>query len=241
MRNARPLQLVAPLCAALAAPAASQETPATEWDQGYEVAGPLAVLPYRERAEAENRMLRDRLENLLPGLMRECGLDMWLVINREYNEDPVYLTLVPAPVFAARRTTILVFHDRGPAEGVERLTVSRYALGDFYESAWEEGGSDDEQWTRLAEVVAERDPERIGVNTSEHWAFGDGLSASLAARLGQALGDDASTRLTSGGGPVHPLARDPHGPGDGGLPTARAAGPQRHRGGVLERGRHAPE
>ena len=45
--------------------------------------------------------------------MRTSDLDMWIVINREYNEDPVYLTLVPEPVFAARRTTILVFTDRG--------------------------------------------------------------------------------------------------------------------------------
>ena len=66
----------------------------------------------------------DALE-LLPELMRETGIDCWIVVNREYAEDPVCLTLVPEPVFAARRTTILVFFDRGPEEGVERLTVSR--------------------------------------------------------------------------------------------------------------------
>ena len=63
------------------------------------------VLPERRRPEAVNAMLRDRLDNLLPRLMRENGIDMWLVINREYVEDPVYLTLVPEPTFAARRTS----------------------------------------------------------------------------------------------------------------------------------------
>ncbi len=165
------------------------------WDQGYAVPRPPAILDERARAAAANRILRERLDLLLPGLMREAGLDMWLVINREYNEDPVYLTLVPEPVFAARRTTILLFYDRGPDEGVERLTVSRYGLGDLYESAWE-GGTGDAQWEQLRQLVAARAPQRIGVDTSEHWAFGDGLSSGLRARLVAALGA-LSERLVS--------------------------------------------
>lgn len=173
------------------------------WDQGFEAPGALAILPHRERADVVNRHLRTRLDTLLPGLMREVGIDLWIVANREYAEDPVYLTLVPEPVFAARRTTLLVFFDRGvdPAtgadRGVERLTVSRYALGDFYASAWEQGGTDEAQWARLAEVVRERDPRHIGVNTSRHWAFGDGLSSGLAERLAEALGPDLAPRITS--------------------------------------------
>lgn len=166
-------------------------------DQGYTVDELPAILPQRDQAAATNALLRDRLDNLLPRLMRESGLDMWLVINREYAEDPVYLTLVPAPVFAARRTTILVFHDRGEEAGVERLTVSRYALGDFYAPAWEEGGSDDAQWARLREVIAERDPQTIGIDTSTHWAHADGLSAGLRDRLQDALGAPYTDRLQS--------------------------------------------
>ena len=136
------------------------------------------VLPHRQRVEVVNDLLRDRLDNLLPQLMRETGIDMWVVINREYNEDPVYLTLVPEPVFRARRTTMLVFFDRGPQEGVERLTVSRYGLGGMYQGVWD-GGSLEEQWQRLAEVIDDRNPQRIGVNISHGWAFEDGLSAGL--------------------------------------------------------------
>jgi hypothetical protein len=176
----------------VAEPSASR----TLWSEGYIHPGPFAVLPERAQTEAVNRMLQDRLDHLLPRLMREAGLDMWLVINREYAEDPVYLTLVPEPVFAARRTTMLVFFDRGEEEGIERLTVSRYDLGDFYGSAWD-GGADDEQWQRLAEVISERSPEKIGINTSEHWAFGDGLSSGLAQRLSQALPEELASRLTS--------------------------------------------
>lgn len=165
-------------------------------EQGRSVDGPGAVLSQRQRPEPVNRALEERLVDLLPRLMREVGLDMWLVINREYAEDPVYLTLVPEPVFAARRTTMLVFHDRGAEEGVERLTVSRYPLGKLYDAVWE-GGDLDEQWVRLAEVITERDPQRIGINVSRHWPVADGLTASLRDRLEESLGKDLAERLVT--------------------------------------------
>jgi hypothetical protein len=109
--------------AAAAGPVATASPPAAA-AQGREISRLPAVLPHRERVAAVNRMLGERLEQLLPRLMRETGIDMWLIINREYNEDPVYLSLVPEPVFAARRTTMLVIHDRGPEQGVVPLPVS---------------------------------------------------------------------------------------------------------------------
>ena len=165
-------------------------------EQGRWVDGPGAVLRQRQRVEPVNRALEERLTELLPRLMREVGLDMWVVINREYAEDPVYLTLVPDPVFAARRTTMLVFHDRGDGAGIDRLTVSRYPLGELYEAVWE-GGDLDEQWARLAEVIAERNPQRIGINVSRHWPVADGLTASLRDRLEESIGTDLALKLVS--------------------------------------------
>jgi Xaa-Pro aminopeptidase len=167
-----------------------------EFSQGREVPPPTAALAQRDRVEPVNRMLEQRLDDLLPRLMRETDLDMWLVINREYAEDPVYFSLVPEPVFAARRTTMLLFHDRGEDEGVERLTVSRYPLGGLYEAAWE-GGDLDEQWRRLAELVAEREPQRIGVDISRDWAIADGLTAALEERLREVLEPALAERLVS--------------------------------------------
>ncbi len=155
-----------------------------------------AVLPERARPDAVNAALRDRLDNLLPSLMRETGIDMWVVINREYAEDPVYLTLVPEPVFAARRTSMLVFFDRGPEKGVERLTVSRYPFGAFYEAAWE-GGDLDAQWKRLGEVIRERNPKKIAIDTSRHWAFADGLTHALHGRLMEVLDAPLRSRIVS--------------------------------------------
>jgi len=159
----------------------------------------FAVLPGPRRVEVENRILVDRLDTLLPRLMAEAGLDMWLVINREYAEDPVYFTLVPQPSFAARRTTMLVFSRK--ADGtVERLSVNRYPLGGPYTAAWS-GGDLDAQWKALADVIVSRDPKRIGINTSRHWPVADGLTAGLDARLREVLPSDYAARLT----PAEPL------------------------------------
>ena len=171
-----------------------QATPVA--DQGRAISETGAILAQRHRIAPVNEVLQGRLEELLPRLMRETGIEMWLVLNREHAEDPVYFSLVPEPVFAARRTTMLVFFDRGGEEGVERLTVSRYPLGDLYEAAWE-GGDLEEQWVRLAEVIRERNPRRIAIDTSRHWAVADGLTAGMHERLTEALGPELSTRLVS--------------------------------------------
>jgi Xaa-Pro aminopeptidase len=157
------------------------------------------VMSLRAQAEVRNRWLRERLEHVLPALMARTGLDMWLVIAREYNEDPVVLSLLPQPVMSARRRTILVF-TRRPDGSVERLTVSRYGLkdaqGDLYATAWNPDAEPD-QYAALARLVAERDPQSIGLNMSSTFAFGDGLSHSEYERLTAALGEPFAPRLTS--------------------------------------------
>ena len=166
------------------------------WTAAFAAQAQPGVVAFADRPEVENRLLEERLELLLPRLMREQGIDLWLVIAREYNDDPVFLSLVPKPRFTARRTTMLLFHDRGPEAGVERLTISRYPLGTLYQAAWE-GGDLEAQWRRLAEVIAERDPEKIAVNVSATWPVADGLSHGLHRQLQEALGDGLSQRLVS--------------------------------------------
>ncbi len=151
-------------------------------------------VPLRERAEITDRWLAGRLETLLPELMRREGVDMWILVAREYNEDPVLATMVPASwLGAVRRRTILLFFDRGPAAGVERLAVARYAVGEMIEGAWDPA-TQPGQWARLAELVAERDPSRIALNVSPTFALADGLSASEHSALLAALGEH-STRV----------------------------------------------
>nr|PZN25402.1 MAG: Xaa-Pro aminopeptidase [Chloroflexota bacterium] len=150
------------------------------------------ILPLRQRAELRNAWLRQRLEALLPELMAREGLDMWIVAAREYNEDPVILTLLPEPAMAARRRTVLVF-SRRPDGSVERLTLDRYGFGDLYVRAWDPAAED--QFACLRRVVHERDPQSIGLNISETFAFGDGLTHSEYVQITSALGPTYTARV----------------------------------------------
>ena len=155
------------------------------------------ILPMRERAEVIDRWLTHRLDAVLPDLMRREAIDLWVVSAREYNEDPIIETLLPATWMAARRRTMLVFYDQGPEEGVERLAISRYAVGEAFPAAWDPDTQPD-QWARLAEIIAERDPDRIALNTSRTFALADGMTASELEQLKEALPAPYPERIVSG-------------------------------------------
>ncbi|HKL17418.1 MAG TPA: hypothetical protein VJ905_00545, partial [Halalkalibaculum sp.] len=125
----------------------------------------------QKRAEVQNNWLNYRLDNVIPELMRREDIDMWIIIAREYNEDPVIKTMLPATWQSARRRTILVFFDDG--ETVERLAVARYDIGEFFKTAWNKEEQPD-QWARLSEVITERDPGKIALNYSTTFALADG-------------------------------------------------------------------
>ncbi|MEN9935253.1 MAG: hypothetical protein RLZZ387_1832 [Chloroflexota bacterium] len=152
------------------------------------------IRPLRQRAEVRNAWLRQRLDTVLPEVMAREDLDMWVVAAREYNEDPVIMTLLPEPSMAARRRTILVF-SRRPDGTVERLTLDRYGFGDLYARAWDPASED--QLECLARIVRERDPRSIGLNVSELFSFGDGLSHGEYLLVADALGDRYLPRARS--------------------------------------------
>ena len=183
------------LLAATAVAATPAASPQPSQGRRIDSASDYVVLPSHERVEPENRILTERLEHLLPALMAETGLDMWVVVNREYAEDPVYFTLVPQPSFAARRTTMLVF-SRAADGTVERLAVNRYPLGGPYKSAWS-GGDLDAQWKALGALIASREPKRIGIDVSRTWPAADGLTHALHERLVEVLPPGYADRLVS--------------------------------------------
>jgi Xaa-Pro aminopeptidase len=163
----------------------------------------------REQADVRQAWLAQRLEQVLPRLMREHGVDMWIVPVREYNEDPVFHSIVSPTTFAARRRTIYVFFDRGPADGVERLAIGGTSQGGLYavvrdpaaptgtagttRRAAEPFGP--EQWRLLTPLIAERDPRVIAVNISQTHAFSDGLTVGEWEQLQEALGETYRGRV----------------------------------------------
>jgi len=158
------------------------------------------VLSIRERAAAVDGITAMRLDKLLPRVMREAGIDMWIMPSYEDNYDPVFLTMVPYDPWCPI-TQILVFFDRGPGKGIERLNVSRTNMRGLHEKAWDSRAWDKEkkesQWDCLARIVRERDPKAIGINESDVIWAADGLSASLKRRLVETLGPKYAARMVS--------------------------------------------
>jgi hypothetical protein len=154
------------------------------------------ILPMRDRAEVIDKLLSNKIDTVLPQLMRREGIDMWVIVSREYNEDPVIKTMLPATWHAARRRTILVMFDPGEGKKVETIAVSRYKVGERFDIAWDKQEEPD-QWKRFAEIVVERKPKKIGINQSEHWGLADGMVATELQLLNDSLPTKYRTRITS--------------------------------------------
>ena len=132
------------------------------------------ILEQRERALKINNVLKERFDNLLPKLMDKTEIDMWILISREYNEDPVLKTMLPAEWLNARRRTILVFYRNKEKNTLDKLAVARYNFGENIISAWDKEKQPN-QWIRLNEIIEQRNPNKIGLNFSKHFNIADGL------------------------------------------------------------------
>lgn len=175
-------------------------SPATAQTPGVE--RPLGTL--QEQAELQQEWLLERLDSVLPRLMREYSVQMWVIPMREYNEDPLFKALSAPTTFAARRRTVYIFHDRGPEAGVERIAIGGNSQRGAYEVLRETEQAPDgrprefwgaDQWQVVVRAIRERDPENIAVNISHELSFADGLSAGEWEQLREALGPDLASRV----------------------------------------------
>ena len=165
-------------------------------------AGDESALPgsLREQAQMQQAWLKARLDRNLPLLMRKHDVAMWIVACREYAEDPAFFSLVSPTVFAARRTTIYVFYDRGARDGVERLALGGDSNGGLYTVYRDPGASNheiygDSQWQTLRQLVDERKPRNIAIDISATHAFSDGLTVGMQQKLIAALGVENAQRI----------------------------------------------
>ncbi|EKB49680.1 M24 family metallopeptidase [Cecembia lonarensis] len=154
------------------------------------------VLSQREQAAVIDQWLEERIETLLPALMDRAGLDMWVIISREYNEDPVIRTFLPATWHAARRRTMLVMYKAPGSDKVETLAVARYDVGKAFKKAWEPD-SEPDQWKRLTELIVERNPQKIGINMSKIYGHADGINLTEYNTLMEYLPRNLHNRVVS--------------------------------------------
>ncbi len=136
-----------------------------------------------------NQIRNDKFDLILPEVMKENKIDMWIVMCREGSFDPLYKDLGEGYVGS---TGYYVFTDDG-SERIERaaLGISGYLLKEG--GAYDHFGSDLE----LKAYVEERDPERIGLNISKSIGGADGLSHSGYKELTEVLGKKYADRFVS--------------------------------------------
>ncbi len=154
------------------------------------------VLPLRQQATVIDEVLADRLNNLLPSLMKKNGIDMWVLITREYNEDPIVKTMLPATWISARRRTILVFYYNPQTKTYKKLAVARYSVGNEIKAAWGMKAHPD-QWDALTAIVTQYQPKKIGINTSVNFGHADGLDHTGYETFKQKLPVSYQSKLVS--------------------------------------------
>jgi hypothetical protein len=154
------------------------------------------ILPLREQAKVIDEVLTDRLDNLLPTLMERNGIDMWVMITREYNEDPIVKTMLPATWLNARRRTIIVFYNNPTNQQFKKLAVARYAVGTEIEAAWDMKKYPD-QWDALLAIINQYNPSKIALNISDNFGHADGLDHSEYAQLVAKLSETNRKKIIS--------------------------------------------
>lgn len=144
------------------------------------------ILPLREQSKIINELLADRFNNLLPVLMDKNDLDLWVIVSREYNEDPVLKTMLPPTWLSARRRTILVFYRNKERNLFEKLAIARYDVGENIKASWDMKQFPN-QWDALINIISTRNPKKIGINTSTNHNHADGMDVTDYNELIQKL------------------------------------------------------
>ena len=156
-----------------------------------------SVLTMKERSVLVDNILEQRFSDVLPQIMEREGIDMWVLMSREYNEDPVLKTMLPSTWVSARRHTMLVIYNPGNGQPLERLAVARYAVGSLFKKAWDKEAQPD-QWKAVKNIIKTRNPSKIAINTSDAFALADGMTSTEHKKFMAVLSEELKNRVVSG-------------------------------------------
>lgn len=132
----------------------------------------------KEQYELKDICLKERLEMILPRVMFDNNVDMWICASKEYNEDPLFHAITPANYPTARRISIFVFVRENNNIHRYSLCMPSEELEPYYTSYWIDFNHED-QMACLNRLCLEYDPKNIAINVSDNFAFSDGLTQGL--------------------------------------------------------------
>jgi Xaa-Pro aminopeptidase len=159
----------------------------------------IVVPGSRERFAVKNAIVQEKLDTALLPAMRNHGVDMWIVLDRENNVEPLHEELGGG--FAGVRGAF-IFYDSGGARP-EKLYYSSHeqpatsVITRVYDEKKYYGYSKEGLTPLLRDAVRARNPKRIGVNTSSTLPEADGLTVGLRDFLLETIGPELASRLVS--------------------------------------------
>jgi len=161
---------------------------------------PIPAMPkplsQREQTDVREQWLRKRLGTLLLPMMKRHGIEMWIVVNEEFNGDPVTPHIVP-PIPIVGRRDVFIFTDQG--QRIERIAMLRYdeeRLRSHYRFVMP---ARDKFGEELKKIVDERNPKTIALNIGGTRGQQSGLSYDSYKFLADSLGPDNEKKFVSAG------------------------------------------
>lgn len=150
-----------------------------------------------EQESIKDQWLKDRLNVILKEAMEKANIPFWIIVSKEYNEDPLIKSITPSTHDSSGRLAILAFYLNENTDVVERYLIGSVHPGtsELYESIW--NPTKETRWESLKRLVEEKQPKQIGINISERIAVADGLTYSLYKILCSELGDKWTERFVS--------------------------------------------
>ena len=151
-------------------------------------AGTSEAQEARRRWEMQRQIRLDKFEQVLPAVMKNTGIDMWIVAVKENHTDPLWEDLGRGYVSGLGYYVFFLRGDR-----VERLALGPSGYLIEQSGAYDTFGPA----SSLAHVVKQRDPKRIGINMSDEIGPADGLSHTMHQHLVTTLGEPYASRFVS--------------------------------------------
>lgn len=138
------------------------------------------VIPMRERVQIMQGFWDWKKQNVLPAIMREQGVDMWIVRNDEqpeyrqtsYKEGPFYTSLLPAN----HEGMVL------PSQYQEGLRIPQFLL--FFDTGEQIEYVQPRDYAHIGELVRARDPRTIAISETNNGPMLAALGEYAARTVG---------------------------------------------------------
>ncbi len=152
------------------------------------------LLDQRQQMDVREKWLMKRLGSLLLPMMKRHGIEMWIVVNEEFNSDPVTPHITP-PIPIVGRRDVFIFIDEG--QRIERIAMVRYdeeRLRNHYRFVMP---ARDKFGEELKKIVDARSPKTIALNIGGSRGQQSGLSYDSYKFLAESLGAENEKKFVS--------------------------------------------